>query len=47
MTMDTALGLLELVGYIAGILALSAVITVAVVKISPSQSAKERSDRPE
>jgi hypothetical protein len=45
--MGTALGLVELVGYILGILALSAAITVVVVKISPSQSAKDRSDRSE
>jgi hypothetical protein len=40
--MDTILGLLELAVYVAGILALSAAVTFAVIKISPSQSAKEQ-----
>ena len=40
--MDTALGLLELVVYIAAILALSMSVTWAVVKVSPSESAKEQ-----
>jgi hypothetical protein len=39
--MHTALGLLELVFYVAAVLALSMAITWAVVKISPSESAKE------
>jgi hypothetical protein len=40
--MDTILGLLELAVYVVGILALSAAVTFAVIKISPSQSAKEQ-----
>ena len=39
--MDTALGLVELTLYVAGILALSMAITWVVVKVSPSESAKE------
>ncbi len=39
--MDTVLGLLELALYVCSILALSAAVTFAVVKISPSQSAKQ------
>jgi hypothetical protein len=39
--MDTILGLLELALYVCGILALSAAVTYAVVRISPSQSAKQ------
>ncbi|HEY7380774.1 MAG TPA: hypothetical protein VH572_06155 [Gaiella sp.] len=40
--MDDVLGLFELALYVAGILALSMAITYAVVKISPSESAKEQ-----
>jgi flagellar biogenesis protein FliO len=40
--MSDALGLIALVGYIALILALSMAVTWAVVRISPSESAKER-----
>ncbi|HEU0335516.1 MAG TPA: hypothetical protein VFR43_03125 [Gaiellaceae bacterium] len=40
--MDTFLGLLELAVYVTGMLALSAAVTFAVIKISPSQSAKEQ-----
>jgi hypothetical protein len=40
--MDTALGLLELALYVVSILALSAGMTLAVVKISPAQSAKKQ-----
>ena len=40
--MDTVLGLLELTLYVVAILALSSAVTWGVVKISPSQSAKER-----
>ena len=40
--MDTVIGLVELFLYIAAILALSASVTWAVVKISPSESAKEQ-----
>ncbi len=43
--MDTALGLLELLLYIVAILALSMSVTWAVVKVSPSESAKEQRDR--
>jgi hypothetical protein len=38
------LGLIGLIFYIVLILALSAGITFAVIKISPSQSAKEQAD---
>jgi hypothetical protein len=38
---DTVISLIELVLYIAGILALSMAITWAVIRISPSESAKE------
>ena len=40
-SMDSALGLLELTFYVLSILALSSAVTWAVVRISPSQSAKE------
>jgi flagellar biogenesis protein FliO len=40
--MDTALGLFELVVYVAGILAFSMAITWVVVRVSPSESAKEQ-----
>ena len=40
--MDTALGLLELALYVVGVLALSMALTWAVIKISPSESAKEQ-----
>ena len=40
--MDTAIGLIELALYIAGILALSMAVTWLVVKVSPSESAKEQ-----
>ncbi|HEX3290717.1 MAG TPA: hypothetical protein VHR46_04930 [Gaiella sp.] len=43
--MDTALGLLELLLYILAILALSMSVTWAVVKVSPSESAKEQRAR--
>ena len=39
--MDTVISLIELVLYIAAILALSMAITWAVIRISPSESAKE------
>ena len=39
--MDTALGLLELVLYVVGVLALSMALTWIVIKISPSESAKQ------
>jgi hypothetical protein len=40
--MDTVLGLLELALYVVAVLALSAVVTWAVIKVSPSESAKEQ-----
>jgi hypothetical protein len=40
--MDTVISLLALALYIAAILALSMAITWAVVRISPSESAKEQ-----
>jgi hypothetical protein len=40
--MDTAISLVELVFYIAAILALSMAVTWAVVRVSPSESAKEQ-----
>lgn len=43
--MDTVLGLLELLLYVLAILALSAAVTFAVVKISPAKSAKRSADK--
>jgi hypothetical protein len=43
--MDDLLGLLGLIVYIVAILALSAGVTYAVIKISPSQSAKEQAEK--
>ena len=40
--MDNVISLLELFVYIAGILGLSMFVTWAVVKVSPSESAKEQ-----
>jgi hypothetical protein len=40
--MDTVIGLLELVVYVAGVLALSMALTWVVIKISPSESAKQQ-----
>ena len=40
--MEDILSLIELTLYVAGILALSMAITYAVVRISPSESAKEQ-----
>ena len=40
--MDTVISLLALALYIAAILALSVAITWGVIKISPSESAKEQ-----
>jgi hypothetical protein len=45
--MEDLLGLLLLVVYITAILALSAGVTFLVIKISPSQSAKEQASRGE
>ena len=39
--MDTVISLIELVLYIAAVLAFAMAVTWAVVKISPSESAKE------
>ena len=43
--MDTALSLVELTAYIVAILALSMSVTWAVVRISPSESAKNSARR--
>ncbi len=43
--MDTVLGLLGLVLYIAVIVALACGVTWIVVKLSPSQSAKELEEK--
>jgi hypothetical protein len=40
--MDDVISVLELILYIAGILALSMAVTWAVVKVSPSESTKEQ-----
>jgi hypothetical protein len=40
--MENVLGILELVVYIVAILALSAAATWLVIKISPSESAKQQ-----
>jgi hypothetical protein len=40
--MDDLLSLLELTAYVASILGISAAVTWAVVKISPSESAKQQ-----
>ncbi len=39
--MDTVLGLVELFLYVLAVLALSMALTWVVIKVSPSQSAKE------
>ena len=43
--MDTVLGLVELVLYVAAILAFAAAVTYGVVRISPAQSAKPKADK--
>lgn len=43
--MRTVLGLIELVFYVCSILALSAAVTFLVVKISPTKTAKNQSDK--
>jgi hypothetical protein len=43
--METLLGILGLAVYVIGILLLSAAITFLVVKISPAQSAKKKSEQ--
>jgi hypothetical protein len=40
--MDTILGIVGLALYVMAILSLSAAVTFAVIKISPSQSAKQQ-----
>jgi hypothetical protein len=40
--MDTILGLIVLVLYIAFVVSLAAAVTLLVIKISPSQSAKQQ-----
>jgi hypothetical protein len=40
--MDNVLSLVELAAYVASILGVSAAVTWAVVKISPSESAKQQ-----
>ena len=40
--MDTVLGLIELALYIAAVLGLSMALTWVVIRISPSESAKEQ-----
>jgi hypothetical protein len=42
---DDLLGVLGLIAYVVAVLAFSAAITFAVVKISPSQSAKEQASK--
>ena len=43
--MRTVLGLVELVFYVASILTLSAAVSWAVVKISPTKTAKPQPDK--
>jgi hypothetical protein len=43
--MEDLLGVLGLIVYITAILALSAGVTFLVIKISPSQSAKEQAEK--
>jgi hypothetical protein len=45
--MDTVLGLVELFFYILAVLALSMALTWVVIKISPSESAKEQKAKAE
>ncbi len=45
--MDELIGIGGLALYIASILLLSAAITFAVIKISPSQSSKKKQEEPE
>ena len=45
--MDTVISIIELVLYIAAILALSMALTYAVIRISPSESAKELEEKAE
>ena len=43
--MKTVLGLLELAFYVVSILSLSAAVTYAVVRISPTKTAQRRADK--
>ena len=43
--MRTVLGLIELVFYVVSILTLSAAVTWAVVKISPTKTAQRQTDK--
>jgi len=43
--MQTVLGLIELAFYVVSILTLSAAVTYAVVKISPTKTAKRQADK--
>ena len=43
--MKTVLGLFELAFYVLSILTLSAAVTYAVVKISPSKAAKSQTEK--
>lgn len=45
--MDTVLGLIEFVAYILAILAFSALITVVVIKVSPTKTAKPEEEAAE
>ena len=40
--METILGLIGLAAYIVGVVGLSAAVTYAVIKISPSQSSRQK-----
>ncbi|MCI0636179.1 MAG: hypothetical protein L0206_20035, partial [Actinobacteria bacterium] len=45
--MDDVLGILLLAGYIVAILAISAAVTFAVVKIFPTERNPKKSDKPD
>jgi hypothetical protein len=45
--MDTVIGILELVGWIAGIIALAAAITFAVIKLFPGRDEKAAANSPD
>ena len=45
--MDQALGLLALAGYILAIVGLAAAITLAVIKIFPTERNPKKSDKPD
>ena len=44
--MDTVLGLIGLALYVLAILSLSAAVTYAVIRISPTRTAATKSDKP-